>query len=118
MGSWGGLVSLGTITESSAGAGASTAWISLAPEETIHWFIERNDSTPTELYLMQIQSSPDGVKESDSPKWARRLAATDLKRDPVIKGPAFVRVFIQNADSSPADVVAADVSYNLNQVSL
>ena len=111
---WGNLLTLPTFTEASAGAGEFSDYIALEPKEKAHVFIERVDGSPTEPWILRVFGSPDAILEPDLPGLSWRLKVVRLKKDWIMSGPVNFRIFIQNADGSPVDVVSADVSYKLS----
>ena len=111
---WGSLLTLPTFTCPNADDGVFSDYIALNPGEKAHVFIERVDSNPTEPWILQVFGSPDAVLAPDLPGLSWRLKVVRLKKDWLMSGPVNFRIFIQNADGSPVDVVSADVSYKLS----
>lgn len=113
---WGPLITLGTFTEASAGAGVFSDWIALNPGEKAEVHIARVDGSPTEPWIWRAFGSPDQVLLSDLPGLSYRLKVARLKLDRLISGPPNFQIFVQNADGSPVDSVRVTIKYKLDGV--
>lgn len=105
-------VSLGTLTESSAGAGAFSIGVQLKTRERIAFFGIRQD-TPTEIWAMEIFARINTVW-GDTPIASRIFPAADINQFLEIEGPPEVRLRIINADASPVDVVSVAAGYTID----
>lgn len=108
------------IEEPGAGDGIGSSTITANPGEKVHIDVERIDVGPTEPWRVAIEAStnPGAPRWSNPPIMNRRLLSTQLTPNIVVSGYFAYRVWVENDDGTPTDVVIAKVRYRKDGVDL
>ncbi len=106
------------VDESSPGGGASGDWITLNPNEVVHYTVKRTDATPTEFWAIDVITSLNSSLEDDPPFERYLLTATQLVKSFLLAGVYSFRVKISNAAASPSESVETDHYYRKDGVNL
>lgn len=119
MGTWTGITSE-AIIEASAGDGIASAAVNPEPGEGYCYVIKRTgDFDDSDPWLGQLQVAVD----VDNGEWVvvdeQRQASTNTLMVFPFRGPIYAaRVWIENDDATPTDVVGADVDYRKDGVTI
>ena len=109
-----------TIEEASAGAGVGSNTISANPGEKVHLDVVRIDaagaSDPWRV-AVEVSTAP-GSRWSDPPIRNRRLTAAQTNPGFVVSGYYGYRIWVENDDDDPTDVVEVVVRYRGDGVNI